>query len=282
MSIENILKHNNLRLYINPESINPGPNLTFLHTDALGVVNWVPFTADKLQGGNDGDIIRKVAGIWMALPQIENSNLPDPLQVNQITGITSVSTANLLPADITDTSASIGTPGQFLQKSNPLNALIWGPAPSIPTKGRIQALRGPAYSFPTVRADIVFNSSTNATNFTLVGGRVQLNNSANMTVKIRFHANVTVSDSSTEFIYYICTTVAGPVTTLTLDQTPQIQAAAINKYLILNTPLTVTLASNSLVFVQTERVVGAGTMSVNSSAGGATFPLACTLYVEEV
>lgn len=114
MSIENILKPNNLRLYINTESINPGTNNTFLHTNDLGVVGWTPFTADKITGGNNYDILTKdpVLG-WQATQQLQNQNLPDPLIVNEID-----------PGNIRDDANSVGTDGQVLQKI--AGDLRWG------------------------------------------------------------------------------------------------------------------------------------------------------------
>ena len=222
-----------------PGSITPGPDNTFLHTNNLSQVVWQPFSASNITGGNDYDILTKDPIIgWQATQQLQNQNLPDPLIVDEIQANTSVTTTTvqagigniptinstsisavtnvdtgtvnattlnsqtLSSVNIRDTSLSLGTAGQYLQKSNPGNALVWGSIP-IASPNNIAVSLPTAYFFPTTLSNINLNAVFGTSQqYTLASPTINLNNVATEKVHLTFWANVRVSDSATSFFRF--------------------------------------------------------------------------------
>ena len=267
---------------LNIPALNPGAVNTFLHTNNLSQIVWQPFSASNITGGNDYDILTKDPIIgWQSTQQLQNQNLPDPLQVNDIVATNTIntttlntnavfandlssvntSTGTLSTTNIVDTAFSSGTAGQVLQKSNPGNALIWGPAPaSYVANGLTAHLPNPSYFFPTARAIIQLAGTVGTSvNYSLASNVVSINNVVSEIINVNFYANVRVSDSSTFFNFYL---LVDGVDTVSY-RTQYLQAGATNVYTSVNMNARLTVNPGAQIRLECQRAVGAGTMQID-------------------
>ena len=202
---------------------------------------------------SENQIVRVIGGIPAWSDNIVNSNLEDPLVVDNITANVSVT-----PNSIVDTLASSGTAGQVLQKSDPGNTLIWGPSPgSYVANGITAHLPTPAYFFPTARAIVQLAGTVGTSvNYSLASNVVSINNAVSEIINVNFYANVRVSDSSTFFNFYI---LVDGVDTVSY-RTQYIQAGATNVYTSVNMNARLTVNPGAQIRIECQRAVGAGTL----------------------
>ena len=205
---------------------------------------------------SENQIVRVIGGIPAWSDNIVNSNLEDPLVVDNITANVSVT-----PNSIVDTLASSGTAGQVLQKSDPGNTLIWGPSPgSYVANGITAHLPTPAYFFPTARAIVQLAGTVGTSvNYSLASNVVSINNAVSEIINVNFYANVRVSDSSTFFNFYI---LVDGVDTVSY-RTQYIQAGATNVYTSVNMNARLTVNPGAQIRIECQRAVGAGTMQID-------------------
>lgn len=208
---------------------------------------------------SEGQIITYKSGIPTYVNKILNSNFP-----NVITS---------LP----DSTGSTGTAGDVLQKNDPSNDLIWA-TPNFVSPNKIIVSRSDPYNLPTALANIVFDISAVAHNYSLFAGVVSLNNTSSEDIRADFFLSATVSDSSTRFRFYI--TVSG--SNIATCQSRRTQSSVANGYVLVNISTMTTVSSSGTVSVRCERSSGSGTMSINTDAGGTSTPYACSLLVTRV
>ncbi len=226
---------------------------------------------------SENQIVRVIGGIPAWSDNIVNSNLEDPLVVDNIT-----SNVSTTPNSIIDTLASSGTAGQFLQKSDPANTLVWGSSPpsTFVSGKRIMISRPAMYSFSTAGGIVAFNSNVNSSGYTLVSNAISVNGSGgNEAIKVEFWANVVISDSSTQFRFDLV--AAAPTVTLATCKTQLIQAGALNEHTSVYMSYQGLFSPTGTIFVNTTRIAGTGTMSVDPAANPSN-NISCTLIATQI
>lgn len=136
------------------------------------------------------------------------------------------------------------------------------------------------YSFSTAGGIVAFNSNVNSSGYTLVSNAISVNGSGgNEAIKVEFWANVVISDSSTQFRFDLV--AAAPTVTLATCKTQLIQAGALNEHTSVYMSYQGLFSPTGTIFVNTTRIAGTGTMSVDPAANPSN-NISCTLIATQI
>lgn len=195
----------------------------------------------------EDQIISYKSGVPTYVDQIVNSNLPNPMQVNQLI----------------DSTGSTGSTGDYLQK-NASNEIIWGPVEFTTEFGQFN--RDYPYSFPAASTQVPFNADVASS------ANIQINGNGGVDIPFDGYYKVSVSgmvemgDSATQYRF-----------ALTLDSTeqsvywtPLTQAGSLNQVVpvileatfFANATLEVALFASRIAGINTAQLPNAGAQSL--------------------
>jgi len=169
--------------------------------------------------------------------------------------------------NIYDQNQQSGSPGAVLSKNNS-NELVWTSSADLNTNMESFFInRTSPYVFPIPSTILEFNNIINddPSNYQLqVDGSVRVLSAGLYYVDFNF-SQCLVSNDSTRQSFTIARDVTLP-TNIKYIETPRTQQAAVNGIVNVNNTCVCTLAANEILYVESARSSGVGTISVGAEA----------------